>query len=52
MKFEVRFNDGEHFAYAQTLEEAEEIRDRNNFNFFSRSLHIYQIDRWPETRVV
>lgn len=52
--FEVRFNDGEIFAFANTLQEAREIRTENNFNFISRSLHIYQInteDSYAETEV-
>lgn len=54
IKFEVRFNDGEVFANADTLQEAREIRSDNNFRFLSRSLHIYQIDTqdpWAETEV-
>ena len=46
VKYEVRFNDGEHFADALTIEEAKEIRSNNNFKFFSRSLHIYEITTW------
>lgn len=41
VSFEIRFDDGEHFANASNLEEAREIRSINNFNYFSRSLHIY-----------
>lgn len=41
--YEIQFNDGEHFASAPTLKEAEEIRNENNFQFLSRSLHIYRI---------
>ena len=41
--YEVRFDDGEVFAETSSLEEAEEIRNDNNFNFMSRSLHIYEI---------
>lgn len=55
VKYEVRFNDGEHFADALTLEEANEIRNDNNFQFISRSLHIYEITTyggWNETKIV
>ena len=54
IKYEVRFNDGEHFADAHTLQEAREIRSENNFKFLSRSLHIYRVntfDSWAETEV-
>lgn len=55
VKYEVRFNDGEHFADALTLEKANEIRSNNNFRFMSRSLHIYMITTygdWNETKIV
>lgn len=43
--YQVRFDDGELFAYADTEEEAREIRSKNNFNYFSRSLHVYHNDK-------
>jgi hypothetical protein len=55
VKYEVRFNDGEHFADAHTLQEAKEIRSNNNFRFMSRSLHIYEITThggWNENKIV
>ena len=55
VKYEVRFNDGEHFADAFTLDEAIEIRAEHNFEFLSRSLHIYEItthDGWSERKLV
>ena len=41
--YEVRFNDGEVFSTHHSLEEAREVRARENFNYFSRSLHIYMV---------
>ena len=55
VKYEVRFDDGEHFADALTLEKAKEIRSKNNFKFLSRSLHIYMITTyggWTERKLV
>lgn len=46
VKYEVRFNDGEKFLDTLSLEEAIECRNKNNFKFLSRSLHIYQITTW------
>lgn len=46
VKYEVRFNDGEKFLDTLSLEEAIECRNKNNFRFLSRSLHIYQITTW------
>lgn len=41
--YTVRFDDGEPFASnIATKEEAMEIRSKNNFNYFSRSLHVYE----------
>lgn len=51
----VRFDDGESFGSALTLEEAIKLRDENNFRFFNRSLHIYEITTfggWKETKIV
>lgn len=55
VKYEVRFNDGEHFADALTIEEAKDIRSKNDFMFFSRSLYIYEItthNGWSERKIV
>lgn len=55
VKYEVRFDDGEHFADALTLEKANNIRSENNFKYISRSLHIYKITTykgWHETKIV
>lgn len=39
--FELRFDDGEHICYKDTLQEAREYRSENNFKYISRSIHIY-----------
>ena len=55
VRFEVRFDDGEHYASAPTLKEAQEIRNENNFKFLSRSLYIYMVTTyggWREQRIV
>ena len=40
--YTVEFNDGEVFAdNIATLEEARDIRDKHNFDFFSRNLIVY-----------
>ena len=44
--YHVRFDDGESFGSALTLEEAIKLRDENNFRFLNRSLHIYEITTW------
>jgi len=41
--FELRFDDGEHICYKDTLQEAKEYRSENNFKYISRSIHIYAI---------
>ena len=41
--FELRFDDGEHICYKDTLQEAMEYRSENNFKYISRSIHIYAI---------
>ena len=43
--FELRFDDGEHICYKDTLQEAKEYRSENNFRYISRSIHIYAICR-------
>lgn len=41
--YTVKFDDGETFASnIATKEEAMNIRSKNNFNYFSRSLHVYE----------
>lgn len=55
VKYEVRFNDREKLLDTLSLEEAIECRNKNNFKFLSRSLHIYQITTWGgwnETKLV
>lgn len=39
--YELKFNDGEHICYKNTLQEAENYRNENNFHYISRSIHIY-----------
>lgn len=41
--FELRFDDGEHICYRETLQGAREYRSENNFKYISRSIHIYAI---------
>ena len=54
--YEVRFNDWEVFSTHHSLEEAREVRARKNFNYFSRSLHIYKVSthdgQYDETKIV
>lgn len=39
--YELQFNDGEHICYKDTLKEAEDYRSKHNFEYISRSIHIY-----------
>lgn len=41
--YALQFDDGEHITYKNTLEEAEDYRNENNFKFISRSIHIFAI---------
>jgi len=41
ISYELKFDDGEHICYKDTLQEAEEYRSENNFKYISRSIHIY-----------
>lgn len=53
--YQVRFDDGEGFASANTLEKAIDIRNANNFRFISRSLHIWEISTyggWNEKKLI
>lgn len=55
VRFEVRFDDGEVFANVDTQQKAEEIRSKYNFQYISRSLHIWMITTyggWNETKIV
>ena len=43
LRYVVEFNDGEHIATFNTKDEAMDLRNKENFNYFSRSIHVYEI---------
>lgn len=40
-RYEVRFDDGEVFKSFNRLKDAKNFREKNNFNFISRNLVVY-----------
>ena len=41
--YECCFNDGEYIDSFETEEEAMEYRSQENFNYISRSIHVYKV---------
>ena len=42
VSYECRFDDGEYIASFKTEREAMDYRAENNFNYISRSIHVYK----------
>lgn len=39
--YTVQFDDGEFICHKDTFEEANKVRNENNFKYLSRSIHVY-----------